>query len=486
MSSVRTPAVAGTFYPGEVGDLASTVQRLLAEAALHTEPGPVPKAIIAPHAGYVYSGPVAATAYVRLKPLADRVRRIVLIGPCHRVAIHGLAVPAADAFATPLGQIPVDRVAIAELLSLQQVQVHDAAHLREHALEVHLPFLQEIFPSFALVPIVVGTAAASEVAEVLDRLWGGDETLIVVSSDLSHYLPYERAQAIDARTCRAIETLDAGAIEDDQACGRLPVQGLLEVARRRGFTATTLDLRNSGDTAGDRMRVVGYGAWMFAAAEAPPTRRPHPGETATAAPATDRSRRILGDHGETLLHVAAASIRHGLATGMALPVSAGEHAEPLRQTGASFVTLYHEGSLRGCVGTATPHRPLVVDVAANAFAAAFRDSRFPRLDSDEQDGLALSVTLLTEAVTMTFDDEADLLAQLRPGRDGLIIESDGKRALFLPQVWSTLPKPAHFLGQLKQKAGLQADHWRRDFTAARFEAVSVSCSELADPASLWR
>lgn len=271
MSTVRTPAVAGLFYPGRAGELAATVERLLADAAPHAEAGPLPKAIIAPHAGYVYSGPIAASAYVRLKPLATRIRRVVLLGPCHRVAVRGLAVPGVDAFATPLGDVPLDRTAIDMLGRLPQVQVHDAAHAPEHALEVHLPFLQAVLGEFRLVPIVVGHATPEEVAEVLDAIWGNDETLIVVSSDLSHYLPYASAQAIDARTSRAIETLDEAGIGEDQACGRLPVLGLLQVARRRGLSATTLDLRNSGDTAGDRRRVVGYGAWIFASLIAPAT-----------------------------------------------------------------------------------------------------------------------------------------------------------------------------------------------------------------------
>lgn len=485
MRSVRTPAVAGMFYPARAGDLAAAVERLLADAALRAETGPMPKAIIAPHAGYIYSGAIAASAYARVRPQAERIRRVVLIGPAHRVALRGLAVPGAEAFATPLGQVPLDHAAIEALLRLPQVQIHEAAHAPEHALEVQLPFLQEVLSRFSLVPIVVGHATADEVAEVLDQLWGGDETLIVVSSDLSHYLPYTRAQAIDARTCRAIETLDDAAIADDQACGRLPVQGLLRIARERQLIATTLDLRNSGDTAGDRSRVVGYGAWMFAATAATAGRRTGEGMEAAAA-AADHCRRLLGDHGETLLHVAAASIHHGLVAGAPLPISTTEHATALQQEGASFVTLYHLGELRGCVGSSRAHRPLVADVAANAFAAAFRDSRFSALKRTEVDELSLSVTLLSDPVAMTFDDEADLLAQLRPGKDGLIIESDGKRALFLPQVWSSLPQPTRFLGQLKQKAGLRADHWRSDFTAERFEAVSISSAALAEPASLWR
>jgi MEMO1 family protein len=263
MAQVRSPAVAGMFYPDRARDLQATLSRVLAEAASHVKPGPVPKAIIAPHAGYVYSGPIAASAYARLRPAADIISRVVLIGPAHRVPLRGLAAPSADAFETPLGRVELDRAAIADVLELPQVLEWDAPHAQEHSLEVHLPFLQAIFPHFSLIPLVAGDASPEEVAEVLERLWGGAETLIVVSSDLSHYLDYETARKLDDSTCRAIEELDAGAIGYHQACGRVPVAGLLRLARRRQLAATTLDLRNSGDTAGDRRRVVGYGAWIF-------------------------------------------------------------------------------------------------------------------------------------------------------------------------------------------------------------------------------
>lgn len=263
MTQVRAPAVAGMFYPDRARDLEAMLSDVLEEAASHAEPGPVPKAIIAPHAGYVYSGPVAASAYARLRPAADVLRRVVLIGPSHRVPLRGLAAPTVDAFQTPLGRIELDRAAIGRVLELPQVREWDAPHAHEHSLEVHLPFLQAILPRFSLVPLVAGDASPEEVAEVLERLWGGRETLIVVSSDLSHYLDYAIARKIDALTCHAIETLDTKAIGYDQACGRVPVSGLLALAKRKHLTVTTLDLRNSGDTAGDRRQVVGYGAWMF-------------------------------------------------------------------------------------------------------------------------------------------------------------------------------------------------------------------------------
>jgi MEMO1 family protein len=260
MTEIREPAVAGQFYTADAVTLGQTVEQML--EAVRATPGDAPKALIVPHAGYVYSGPIAASAYARLVPYRDRYRRVVLLGPCHRVPVRGLALSGADAFRTPLGDVRIDKSAFADL-RLPQLTVFDAAHRFEHSLEVHLPFLQSVLGDFTLVPIVVGTASFAAFAEVLDALWDGPETLIVISSDLTHYLSYEAARAGDDETRRSIERLDADRIGHDEACGATPIGGLLVSARRRRLAVETLDLRNSGDTAGDRRRVVGYGAWAF-------------------------------------------------------------------------------------------------------------------------------------------------------------------------------------------------------------------------------
>ena len=262
MNTVRPPAVAGTFYPAAAPALARDVAKLLAAAEFAARGEPVPKAIIAPHAGYMYSGPIAATAYARLAPARGRLTRVVLLGPVHRVPVRGLALPGAAMLATPLGNIGIDADAVAILAKMPQIMVSPAAHALEQSLEVHLPFLQTGLENLSVIPLAVGDATADEVAQVLDALWGGAETLIVVSSDLSHYLNYDEAQAIDRVTARAILDLRTD-ISHEQACGGTPVNGLLLAARRRGLTPQLLDLRNSGDTAGDRNRVVGYGAFAF-------------------------------------------------------------------------------------------------------------------------------------------------------------------------------------------------------------------------------
>ena len=260
MHDVRPAAVAGSFYPAVSARLADTLSGHLAHARVtHGKP---PKAVVVPHAGYVYSGTVAAAAYARVAALRGVATRVVLLGPAHRVAVRGLAVPVARAFVTPLGMVAIDPDAVARVLTLPQVVESDSAHAHEHSLEVQLPFLQTVLGDFSLVPFVVGSATPGEVAAVIDLLWGGPETLIVVSSDLSHFLPYADACRDDRRTADSILAL-ASEIAHDQACGATVINGFIQSARRRGLRPELLDLCNSGDTAGDRARVVGYAAFAF-------------------------------------------------------------------------------------------------------------------------------------------------------------------------------------------------------------------------------
>jgi len=261
MNSIRQPAVAGTFYPARGSELHDMLADLL--EVIPTDGQLPPKALVVPHAGYIYSGPVAATGYARLRSIADSVQRVVVMGPSHRVAFHGLAVPDSRVFRTPLGDIPLDTDTIQALLALPQVHLDNEAHRQEHSIEVHLPFLQEMLDSFVLVPIVVGDAAPAEVRDVISMLWDGPETLLIVSSDLSHYHDYETAARLDRATSHAIETLAFEKIGYEHACGRNPLSGLLLYAREHGLAVETLDLRNSGDTAGPRDQVVGYGTYVI-------------------------------------------------------------------------------------------------------------------------------------------------------------------------------------------------------------------------------
>jgi hypothetical protein len=263
MPAVREAVVDGLFYPAAPKALRAKVAGYLGRVDVDERRARPPKLLIVPHAGYEYCGVVAAQAYARLRGRARHLRRVVLLGPAHRVALEGLAAPLSQAFDTPLGRVALDGAALAGLDGLPQVRRSDAAHEREHSIEVQLPFLQSLLgDDFTLVPLVVGRADAEAVAQVLERLWGGDETLVVISSDLSHYHAYEQARALDRATAERILALDAG-LGPDEACGAAAINGALLAARRHGLSPRLLDLRNSGDTAGDRLRVVGYGALVF-------------------------------------------------------------------------------------------------------------------------------------------------------------------------------------------------------------------------------
>ena len=432
---VKPPNVAGTFYPGDGETLRREVDGYLGQVVAD---GPAPKALIAPHAGYRYSGPVAASAHARLTSTAQEIRRVVLLGPPHYHPVRGVAVSGAESFQTPLGRVPVDTVSVRHALDLGFVRRLDAAFEREHSLEVHLPFLMRVLPRFTLVPLLVGNASPAEVDTLLESLWGGPETAIVISSDLSHFLDYESARRIDAQTSQAIVALRHDDVGYEQACGRHAVNGLLHLAKRRGLEARALDVRSSGDTAGPRDRVVGYGAYAF------------------FEPANEALDQEARRH---LLDIAARSIRHGVAKGRACAVDLDRLPPALGERRATFVTLHAKGRLRGCIGSLEAKRPLAADVAHNAHAAASADPRFSPVRKDELDGIGIKVSVLSPPVPMQVGSEGDLVARLRPGVDGLILQDGDRRATYLPSVWEGIPEPESFVRELAKKAGWAAGHW---------------------------
>ena len=449
-AATRPAAVAGSFYPAHAQALREAVQHCLQDAA-PVAAERAPKLLVVPHAGYVYSGPVAAHAYALLAPWRERFTRVVLLGPAHRVAVRGLAAPSSEFFATPLGRVRIDRAALAEVADLPQLRTSDAVHADEHSLEVQLPFLQSVLGDFALVPLAVGDASAEAVAQVIERLWGGDETLIVISSDLSHYLRYDEARAIDRDTVDRILRLDA-TLNHHQACGATPLAGATLAARAHGLQPRLLDLRNSGDTAGDRSRVVGYCAIAYEPAD---TVRDTP-------PAGDSAEQSA--LGRALL----AHARNAIARELGLPVRpAPAHAE-LHRLGATFVTLRRHGELRGCIGQLDPRRRLDRDVRRNAVRAAFHDARFVPLATDEFAAVEIEVSLLDAVQPLPAQSEDEAAQLLRPGTDGVVIEWQGLRATLLPQVWSQVEGPYEFLAALKRKAGLPPDFWSPELRLSRY------------------
>jgi len=460
LTQIREPAVAGAFYPEAAHALSEELSLLLRGARPVAADRPLPKALIAPHAGYVYSGPIAANAYARLAPARGRIRRVVLLGPAHRVAVEGLVLPGAQGMQTPLGVVPVDAEAVSAISSFSQVGVSPEAHAREHSLEVHLPFLQAVLGEFSVVPLVVGRASPEQVAEVIDRLWGGDETLIVVSSDLSHYLTYAQARTTDRETAHTI-LMRRPQLNHYQACGATPVNGLLLVGLRRGLKPELFDLRNSGDTAGDHSRVVGYASVGFF-------------EVPAAAVKADEEGFQRDIRGEVLIPIARDAI--GDMFGLRYPTNEGHLF--LQEFGATFITLNRNGRLRGCIGSLQAHRTLLQDVRANAKAAAFLDPRFEPLTQTEFATTRVEVSLLSASQPIEFEAEVEALSRIRPGIDGLILEHGGNRGTFLPQVWESIPEPSEFLRQLKRKAGLDEDFWAPDLRLHRYTVVKFREEDL--------
>ncbi len=450
MTEIRQPAVAGTFYIDDPSLLRNQVEEFLRDARPTHH---IPKALIAPHAGYIYSGPVAGSAYAAVTSLRDRITRVVLLGPAHRVAVSGIAASSARAFASPLGEVPVDQDTVARLVNeLDFLFYMDEAHALEHSLEVHLPFLQVVLDEFVLLPFAVGSADPAQIERLLESLWGGPETLIVISSDLSHYHDYDAAQKLDRYTTGRIEQLDPANLTGEHACGQIPVCGLLRSATRHRLRVETLDTRNSGDTAGPRDRVVGYGAYSFY--EALPKH---------SLPESERGQ---------LTKLAQQSIKHGLDHGGPLPVTIEDWPASLQSVQASFITLKKNGDLRGCVGSLEATRALVEDVTHNAYAAAFRDPRFSNVDNDEFLELQIQISILSSPEPITFGSQQELIDQLRPGIDGLLLTEGTRRGTFLPSVWENVPERNRFLQQLKRKAGLDPNYWSPTVRVARYTTES--------------
>jgi MEMO1 family protein len=454
---VKAAEVAGHFYPGDATQLRREVDQAVREA---NATAIRPKAMIVPHAGYGYSAPIAASGYRAIMMRRAEIRRVVLLGPAHRMPVDGIAVPAYDTFATPLGFVPVDRAAIARIVDLPAVRQRNEPFAGEHSLEVHLPFLQHVLEDFAIVPMLVGCSDPKQVAAVIDALWGGPETLILVSSDLSHFHDDTTACELDSRTTAAIEMLKPEMLEQPHACGRHAIRGLLVSARSRFMRATALDVRNSSQTIGKPDRVVGYGTYLFEDAD---------------------QARLPAPQRDFLLRLARGVIALGVRNKQAPIVKVENTPPPLRANRAAFVTVTLDDKLRGCIGSVQPQRALLDDVVANAYKAAFEDKRFAPLAESELPDIGVSISILSTQAPIAASNEAELIARLRPHVDGLVIRDEGlnRGALFLPHVWSGLPDPARFLARLREKAGLPAGHWSPEFRVNRFVTEDFASDTIA-------
>ncbi|KTD82528.1 AmmeMemoRadiSam system protein B [Legionella waltersii] len=445
--NVHQAAVAGYFYPSDPALLKKTIQDLINNAPVYT---PIPKAIIVPHAGYVYSGPIAATSYASLASKKNSIKKIVILGPAHTLYFKGIAYDPVDEFATPLGLVDQDNELLQRITDLPFVHSLAEAHQREHCLEVQLPFCQMIFEQFKVLPLVVGDTKPQEVAEVLRRVWGDEETLIIISTDLSHYLPYEIACLEDKKTCFSIDTLNYEAILHEGACGYFPLRGFLHYARQHNIVGRLLDLRNSGDTAGDKDRVVGYAAFHF------------------------YDKLSVKDHcAEELKKIAKDSIRLKTEENKLLRINYKEYHPFLQLRLPTFVTLKKHGMLRGCMGSLVAKDLLADNVINNSLRAAFSDPRFPQVEAKELNDISLSISLLSPLAELSFTNEEELKSQIRQGIDGLILICGAYQATFLPSVWESIASKEEFLSHLKVKMGLSPDFWSSEMKAMRYTAEYI-------------
>lgn len=446
---IMEPQVAGTFYPDNPQILANAVDQLLQSAPA---PKMIPKALIAPHAGYAYSGQVAARAYNSLGQKVSGIRKVVLFGPPHRKAVNGIAIPSHQMLSTPLGPVPIDLDAMEKLRKLDFVHEDDSPFEGEHGLEVHLPFLQRTMENFEVIPALVGQTTPEQAAQALEAVWGGDDTLIVISSDLSHFYNYETAQKLDNAATAAIESLRVDQLKDEQACGRHAVKGLMVEAAKRNLRATAIDIRNSGDTHGNKERVVGYGSYVFEPAEE------------CSVPAHER---------DLLLKVARMVILKGEEIGEKPNLQLKNVPRLLMAYRSTFTTITIDGQLRGCYGSFSPTQPLIADVAQYAYHSAFKDPRFKPMTLPEIKQAELSLSILSIPGAFPVKDEQDLLEKVRPGKDGLVMRDGNRQGLFLPSVWESLPTPEEFITGLKRKAGLPEDHWSDTVQIFRYTAEKI-------------
>jgi len=439
MNKVRTPAVAGTFYPQKRDELMLLVYSYLNK---HKEKlGEKPKALVVPHAGYVFSGTTAAAAYKQLLPFKTEYRRIVIIGAAHRTAITGVVVPNAEYFSTPLGSTRLATGFINRVVASGIARYDDNAHKYEHSLEVQLPFIQTIFEDVEIVPALMGDLSLEQSVQFLHAVWGEPDTLIIISSDLSHYHNAATAQFIDGNTERKVALGDP-AVGAEQACAAMPLNALLYLAQVKDLRSTIVHYGHSGQHSGDNDRVVGYLAAAFSANSDPEYQL-----------------------GAVLLRVARAAIG---SRWREVPALLFPDRPRLGEPGATFVTLTKNDNLRGCIGSLQAHRPLFEDVQKNAVSAAFNDPRFPPLTQNELEQINIEVSLLSASEPLQFSSETELLQQLRPNVDGVIFRYRNCASTFLPQVWEQLPTAELFIQHLKQKAGLAANFWAPEVEVDRY------------------
>lgn len=463
LNEVRVPAVVGLFYPADIYQLSDMVDNYLAKAKVGSTQRP--HIIVVPHAGYKYSAQIAAGAYKKLLPFRHEIKKVILVGPSHFVALKGIALSPAKSFKSVLGAVPTDPEMTRILSTFEGFSFNEAAHKKEHSLEVQLPFLQKVLDKFSIVPLVYGDVNPQLLADALKPFVERDDVLIVVSADLSHYLDYKTAKVVDGVTIDMVSRSQA--LENHRSCGAVGINAAILLAKDGNLYPKLIDIANSGDVTGDHDSVVGYASWVF----------DKKGEEELVLSPLEQEVENLNNfarhNGAKLFEIAQTALTKAVTEHEDYRPSRKDFAEVVFNKGAAFVTLTKNGELRGCIGSLMPRQAIALDIAANTYAAAMEDSRFSPVTAAELPALDISISLLSSYEPIKYKDETDLLRQLQPGVDGLVIRDGDRQGLFLPSVWKQLPDAKEFLNNLKIKAGLSPAYWSDKIKAYRFRVVEI-------------
>lgn len=443
MVNVKKACAAGTFYPKTKDELSTMFETFEECEANYSS-----RAVIVPHAGYIYSGELAFKGY---KFLDRNTKNIFIFAPAHYERIYGCVTCDFDEFETPFGNIKVNKELSKEITVHCECQINNHAYEREHSIEVQLPIIKYLFPDAQIIPVLYGCENFTNLAETISKFYDNKENAFVISSDLSHFFPQRESSKIDLYTAKMIEELITRDFDMEQACGAVGICALLDFAKSKNYSLIRVGLTDSSKSTGDTSRVVGYGSWFLFEGE--------------------KNEYIKQFYTDLVINICKESINAGLENKKYSPEN---YPCVLEEYGASFITIELNGDLRGCIGSIIAHRPLIQDLIKNAHSAAFADPRFFPLTQDEFQNIKISVSLLTKPQKMSFENEADLLEQIKPYEDGLIIREGAKQGVFLPVVWEELPDKQEFLNHLKLKAGLDRNYFSDTIEVFKFKAVKIT------------
>lgn len=462
INPTREAAVAGLFYPADAYQLSQEVDGYLRFNSPKLSRRP--HIMVVPHAGYMYSAEIAAKAYQQLLPFADKIKRVIILGPSHKVNVNGVALSRASGFRTPLGRVRTDKGLTEYFSERKGFKFNDYAHKDEHALEVQLPFLQKTLKDFSIIPLLYGKVSSQELSKAISPILDNDDTILIVSADLSHYLSSDAANEQDSET---IDMVSSGErLQSHQSCGATGINTAMLLAKEFGFKPNLLDVANSGDVSGVTDSVVGYASWVFAG-------EPDLNKKLTPLEQEVENLSFFASHNQQdILQIVKQSLSLAIEDKHYTPARE-QYPNSLFDKGASFVTLEHKGKLRGCMGSLLPTQAIALDIASNSYAAANKDERFSPLSKEELAQVTFKVSLLSGYERIRFKSEEDLLTKIETGKDGLVIRDGDRQGVLLPSVWDEVPSPKEFLNTLKIKAGLSPSYWSDKVKVYRFRTVEI-------------